>query len=65
VDAAGNVYVVDHDNKRLMMLAAESNALTELPLDGSSNPSGVAVDKAGNIYVADTLNNRVVELPAL
>ncbi|MFF3572423.1 serine/threonine-protein kinase PknD [Nocardia jiangxiensis] len=64
VDAAGNVYVTDMGNDRVVKLAAGASASTLLPFTGLNNPQGVAVDAAGNIYVTDTSNNRVVKLGA-
>ncbi len=33
-------------------------------IDGTSQPTGVAVDGAGDVFIADNQNNRVVEVPA-
>jgi streptogramin lyase len=63
VDIAGNVYVVD-ENNRVLKLAAGSNTQTVLPFTGLNNPQHVAVDTAGNVYVADSANNRVLKLAA-
>ncbi|WP_036511375.1 serine/threonine-protein kinase PknD [Nocardia aobensis] len=64
VDAAGNVYVTDMGNDRVVKLAAGASAPTPLPFAGLNNPQGVAADTAGNVYVTDTSNNRVVKLGA-
>ena len=64
VDAAGNLYVVDSGNNRVVKLAAQSGTQTVLPFTGLTNPNGVAVDAAGNVYVTDTFNHRVVKLAA-
>ena len=69
VDPAGNLYVTDTGNKRVLKLAAGSSTQTVLlrrPLTslasgiqadlfniGTFSPIGVAVDSAGNLYVAD------------
>ncbi|HTQ19469.1 MAG TPA: protein kinase, partial [Mycobacterium sp.] len=63
VDSAGNLYVADYGNSRVLKLTAGSNVQTELPFRGLSNPIGVAVDTAGNVYVTDSGNNRVLKLP--
>lgn len=63
-DTAGNVYVVDGRNNRVVRLSAGSNTQSVLPFTGLKIPTGVAVDNAGNVYVTDRQNNRVVELPA-
>jgi serine/threonine protein kinase, bacterial len=64
VDAAGDVYVAEYRNNRVVKLAAGSSTQTMLPFTGLYYPDGVAVDSAGNLYVADADNNRVVKLPA-
>ena len=61
VDAAGNVYVTDKDNNRVLKLAAGSTTPSVLPFTGDG-PQDVAVDAAGNVYV--TSGNQVVKLPA-
>ncbi len=64
VDTAGNVYVADIGNDRVVRLAAGASTPTPLSLTGLKNPQGVAVDTAGNVYVTDTSNNRVMRLAA-
>ncbi|MEE6139563.1 protein kinase [Mycobacterium sp. 050128] len=64
VDPAGNIYVADDINNRVLKLAPGSNVPIELPFTGLNSPEGVAGDSAGNLYVADTNNNRVLKLPA-
>ena len=64
VDAAGNVYVADHNKNRVVKLPAGLSTQTELPFTGLNGPGGVAVDAAGNVYVVDYYNNRVVKLSA-
>jgi sugar lactone lactonase YvrE len=63
VDAAGNVYLTDNGNDRVLKLAAGSNEQTVLPFTGIKHPDAVAVDTAGNVYVTDR-NPRVVKLAA-
>ena len=65
VDAAGNVYIVDHGHNRIV----EVNALgvaSVVTITGLSpaltGPTGIAIDGSGNLYVDDTANNRVVEI---
>ena len=64
VDAAGNVYVADSFNNRVVKLAAGSATQEVLPFTGLYQPVGVAVDAAGNLYVGDKSNNRVLKLAA-
>jgi serine/threonine-protein kinase len=65
VDSAGNVYVTDDNNKRVLKLLAGSPTQSALPFTGLSQPQGVAVDSGGNVYVSDdNNNNRVLELSA-
>ena len=53
VDTAGDVYVADSFNYRVVKLAAGSATPTVLPFTGLSNSWGVAVDAAGNLYVGE------------
>jgi serine/threonine-protein kinase len=64
VDVAGNVYVADSYNNRVVKLATGSSTQAVLPFTVLNNPSGVAVDTGGSVYVADFANNRVVKLAA-
>ena len=64
VDTAGNLYVADRGNNRVVKLAAGSTTPTALQFMGLKQPEGVAVDSAGNLYVTDVLNNQVLELVA-
>ncbi len=64
-DAAGNVYVADTKNHRVVKYDRNNYFLGKIGSQGStpgkfSNPSSVTVDNAtGNLYVADTGNNRI------
>ena len=64
VDTAGDLYVADNANARVVELAAGSATQAVLPFIGLKNPSGVAVDTAGTLYVTDYGNSRVVILAA-
>jgi large repetitive protein len=63
VDGAGDVFIADTLNNRVVEVPAGGGAQTTLG-SGLTNPYGVAVDGAGDVFIADTLNNRVVEVPA-
>ncbi|HEX3519424.1 MAG TPA: 6-bladed beta-propeller [Solirubrobacteraceae bacterium] len=64
VDGAGNAYVADTYNNRIVKLSPTGVVLTEWGSRGTGDerfhsPTGVAVDAAGNVYVVDSENNRV------
>lgn len=62
VDGAGNIYVTDSGNNRVLELPKGATSQIVLPFTGLNKPFGVAVDGAGNVYVADSYNGRVLEL---
>jgi serine/threonine protein kinase, bacterial len=72
VDAAGNLYVNDTGNGRVLKLPAGSSTQTVLPFTGLKSESpwgesalGVAVDAAGNVYLMKGRQGGVVlKLPA-
>jgi uncharacterized protein (TIGR03437 family) len=59
-DAAGAMYVADHDANVVRKITSDGTINT---LAGSNGPLrapfGVAVDPAGNVYVSDTGNSRI------
>ena len=64
VDSAGNVYIADTGNKRIVVTDAQGKYRYQWGYAGSdlgafNEPTGVAVDGQGNVYVADTWNGRV------
>jgi len=77
VDAAGNLYIADSENRRVRKVSSDG-IITTVAGNGSTNtalgdggqatnatlvgPAGVAVDAAGNIYIADSLDNRIREV---
>ena len=63
MDGAGDVFIADTSNNRVVEVPAGGGAQTTVG-SGLSDPSGVAVDGAGNVFIADPNNNRVVEVPA-
>jgi len=68
VDSAGNVYVADTGNNRIVEVSALGVA-SVLTINGLtpvlSSPSGIAIDGSGNLYIADTGNSRVVKVDTL
>ena len=63
VDGAGNVYIADSGNNRILVMPPDYSRNTALVNSGLSFPNGVAVDSAGNVYIADSANNAIKELP--
>ncbi len=66
VDSAGNLFVVDTGNNRVVELPRTATGYgpqTILPTSGLNEPDGIAVDSAGDVFIADWGNYRVVELP--
>jgi serine/threonine-protein kinase len=63
VDSAGNLYVVDANNYRVLERSAGAATQTELPFTGLNYPGAVAADAAGN-HLADSGNDQVLKLPA-
>ncbi|MEA2574768.1 MAG: hypothetical protein QOH93_2066 [Chloroflexia bacterium] len=73
LDAEGNFYVSDTENKRIQKFDPSGKWLLAFGAKGSADgqfaeisegsvgtgPGGLAVDKTGNIYVADTWNHRI------
>jgi sugar lactone lactonase YvrE len=65
VDSAGNVFMTDTGNSRIVAVSAQGTAsvVTITGLSPAlSSPTGIALDGAGNLYVADTGNSRVVKI---
>ncbi len=69
VDGAGNMYVSDYDENKVIEVPAAGGAnIVLLQNTGANtnlvyNPAGLTVDGAGNLYVCDYGNNRVIEIP--
>ena len=68
-DLAGNLYVADSANNRVLKVPATDPACAtaaNCTTVGAhlSAPAAVAVDALGNLYIADAGNNRVLRVPA-
>src|SRR5208337_4945299 len=61
VDGAGDVFIADTDNNRVVEVPAGGGAQTTVG-SGLNNPNSLAVDGAGDVFIADTFNNRLVEV---
>ena len=64
VNGAGNAYVADTDNNRIVELSPAGTPLAQWGSRGTGDgrfhsPTGIALDAAGNVYVVDSENNRV------
>jgi len=64
VDGAGDMYVADTYNNRVVKLSAAGAVIDEWGSRGTGDgrfhsPTGIALDAAGNVYVVDSENNRV------
>lgn len=75
LDAAGNIYVADSYNHRVLRFAAGSTSASNATIVAGGNgqgsgstqlniPTDVAFDAAGNMYVADFGNHRIQKFPA-
>jgi Legume lectin domain/Chitobiase/beta-hexosaminidase C-terminal domain/NHL repeat len=64
MDGAGNLFVADEGNARVLELPAGSHEQVTLPFTGLAGPAGVAVDNKGDVYVADPAGNKILELTA-
>ncbi|WP_170131513.1 cell wall-binding repeat-containing protein [Quadrisphaera granulorum] len=79
VDSAGNVYIAESSNHRIVKVDASTSQLSFVAGTGNlgaatagvaatssplNNPQGVAVDSAGNVFIADSNNHRVEKVDA-
>jgi streptogramin lyase len=73
LDAFGNVWVADHENKRVQKFTRDGRFLGRWGANGGdgtlgggpgefNSPRGLSSDAQGNIYVADDANHRVQKL---
>ena len=66
VDGAGNVYVADTNNHRIMKFSYNGKFIEKWGGIGSGNyqfifPADIAIDGSGNVYVADKRNNHIMK----
>src|ERR1700683_4821941 len=65
VDGAGNLFIADDHNKRVVEIQAGGGAATAMDPtvngEGLNYPRGVAVDGAGDLFISDLQYDRVVE----
>jgi hypothetical protein len=68
VDGAGDLYISDGENERVIEVPAGGGAATAIDpaVNGTSlnGPYGVVVDGAGDLLIGDLWNNRVVDIPS-
>lgn len=69
IDEAGDIYVLDAGNKRIVILDEQFQLKNEITsfqnagvTDTFKNPNGICISREGILYVADTDNNRIVAL---
>ena len=62
-DGAGNIYIADAANDRVVEVLAAGGGQTTVGT-GLIGPQGVALDGAGDVFIADLRNDRIVEVPA-
>jgi DNA-binding beta-propeller fold protein YncE len=61
VDARDYIYVADFGNRRVQVFDNQGNFTAKWPLQGSGEPSDIALDDQGNIYVVNYTNHNVQE----
>jgi sugar lactone lactonase YvrE len=67
VDTAGNLYIADTGNSRVVKVPIGGGAGTAISATVNglslSGPVDLTLDGAGDLFIADTGNNRIVEIP--
>jgi len=63
VDAAGDVFIADYNNSRVVEVPAGGGPQITVG-SGLILPTDGAVDGTGDVFIADGFNNEVVEVPA-
>ncbi len=64
VDGAGDLFIADYYNNRVVEIPAGGGPQTTVSASGLKLANGVAVDGAGDVFIVDLYNKRVVEVPA-
>jgi len=66
VDGAGNIFIADTDNNRVVDIPAgcATSACQVTIASGLQSPEDVAVDGAGNLYIVNNARFDAVEIPA-
>jgi sugar lactone lactonase YvrE len=64
VDRAGNIFIVDTVNNRVVEVPTGGGAQITVASGLNGPYGGVAVDQTGDVFIADTRNNQVLEFPA-
>jgi sugar lactone lactonase YvrE len=63
VDAAGDVFIADTGNRRVVEVPAGGSPQITVG-SGLNSPFGLALDGAGDVFISDTVLNQVVEVQA-
>jgi sugar lactone lactonase YvrE len=68
LDGAGNLYIGDHENSRILVVTP-GGVVSVLNITGLSTslgfPTALAFDAAGSLYIADFTNGQIVEVSSL
>src|ERR1700733_15034062 len=68
LDSAGNMYIADHQNSRILVVAP-GGIVSVLNITGLSPslgfPTALAFDAAGSLYIADFTNGRIIVVSSL
>ena len=63
VDTAGDVFIADYGNHRVVEVPANGGAQITVNSGGPNGPTNVAVDQAGDVFVVYLNSPHVVEIP--
>jgi hypothetical protein len=62
VDAAGDIFIADSQNKRIVEIPGGTGTPVVVPASSLGTTAGVAVDGAGDVFIVDA--EQIVEVPA-